>query len=77
MPGEEKRQFPLLVNSNLPGEEFAGRKTKAMRKSHSKKIITFWEKEKYNYYFIVSLKTTTDKYYMIRQNHPLSYNIII
>jgi hypothetical protein len=41
LPREEKRQFPLLVNSNLPREEFAGRKTKAIRKSHSKKIITF------------------------------------
>jgi len=30
LPGEEKRQFPLLVNSNLPGEEFARRRTKAI-----------------------------------------------
>ena len=74
--GEEKRQFPLLVNSNLSGEEFARRKTKAIRKSHSKKITIFWEKEKYNYFFIVSLKITTDKYYVIRENHPLSHNII-
>jgi len=74
--GEEKRQFPLMVNSNLPWEEFARRKAKAIRKSHSKKITIFWEKEKYNYFFIVSLKITTGKYYAIRENHPLSHNII-
>jgi hypothetical protein len=39
LPGEEKRQFPLLINSNLPGEEFAGRKTKAIRKSRPINIM--------------------------------------